>query len=83
MRCLRSIRWVDGELASGKVHKVNMDKTVDFCFAEACFAYRQMNIVGVSDDVKEYEIMKMKSILGSVKEMVRKTLENHGIEVME
>lgn len=73
----------DGELASGMVHKSNLDETVDFCFAEACFAYRQMNITGVSDDIKEYEIKAMKSILGSVKEMVRSTLENHGIEVME
>lgn len=73
----------DGELASGKVHKVNLDKTVDFCFAEASFAYRQMNITGVSDDIKEREIKTMKSILGSVKEMVRSALENHGIKVME
>ena len=73
----------DDELASGRVHKVNLDKAVDFCFAEACYAYRQMNIDGVSDDVKENEIKTMKSILGSVKDMVRSTLENHGIEVME
>ena len=73
----------DDELASGKVHKTNLDKTVDFCFAEACYAYRQMNIAGVSDDVKENEIKTMKFILGSVKEMVRSTLETHGIEVLE
>lgn len=73
----------DDELASGKVHKKNLDKAVDFCFAEACFAYRQMNIVGVSDDVKEHEIRTLKSMLGSVKEMVRSTLENHDIAVME
>lgn len=73
----------DDELVRGKVHKVNMDKTVDFCFAEACFTYRQTNIDGASDEVKEHEIKTMKSILGSVKEMVHSTLENHGIEVME
>ena len=73
----------DDELASGNVHKVNLDKTVDFCFAEACYTYRQMNIAGVSDDLKEHEIRTMKSMLGSVKKMVRKTLENQGVEVME
>lgn len=38
---------------------------------------------GLSDDFKEHKIKTMKSILGSVNEMVRKTLENHGIGVME
>ena len=73
----------DDELASGNVHKVNLDKTVDFCFAEACYTYRQMNIAGVSDDLKEHEIRAMKSMLGSVKDIVRSTLENRGIEVLE
>ncbi|MBQ6187235.1 MAG: hypothetical protein IJK49_04760 [Prevotella sp.] len=73
----------DNELAKGKVHKTNLYKTVDLCFAETCYAYRLMNIDGVSDDVKENEIKTMKSILGSVKETVRRTLENHGIEVMK
>ena len=41
-----------------------------------------MNIAGVSDDVKENEIKTMKFILGFVKEMVRSTLETHGIEVI-
>lgn len=72
----------DTELALGHVSKEHLDKAVDYCFSEACFAYRQMPMAGISDDTKENEIRNMKPLLDSVKEMIKILLENNGVEVV-
>ena len=73
----------DTELAQGKVSMENLDKAVDYCFSEASFAYRQMPIVGISDDTKENEIRNMKSLLCTLKKMIMTVLENNGVQVVK
>ena len=72
----------DIELAQGEVRKEHLDKAIDYCFSEVCFAYRQMPIAGISDDNKENEIKKLKPLLGSIKEAIKTILENNGVKVV-
>ena len=71
----------DRELTLGKVYREHLNKAVDFCFSEASVLYRQMQINGVSEQSKEEEIKKMKSMLGTVKDMVKNVLEKNGVVV--
>lgn len=71
----------DAELAQGKVNKEHLDKAVDYCFSEACVAYRCMPIAGISDVTKENEIRSMKPMLDPLKKSIQVVLENNGVVV--
>lgn len=73
---------MNDELNQGWVNKTNIDKTVDYCFAEASIVYRQQQ-VGISDDVKEKEIAQMKNYLDTIKDVVKKMLETQGVKVVD
>ena len=68
------------ELPQGKVHKKNIDKTIEFLFADMCVSFR--GLPGMTDEFKNNEIDKAKLHLGVLKEMVRKALVNKGVEVI-
>ena len=70
------------EIKQGLVHKENLDKFVDFCFSEASVAYRKMPISGLSEEDKDDEINKVKNMLGTIKIIVRKEIENSGVIVI-
>ena len=72
----------DEELKQGSVHRDNVDKAVDFCFAETCVMFRQLTIPGMDDVAKENEIGLMKSMLGDIKRQVQVILENGGVVIL-
>lgn len=69
----------DEELKQGSVHRDNVDKAVDFCFAETCVMFRQLTIPEMDDEEKEKAITHMKQILGDLKDKVRAILKERGV----
>lgn len=69
----------DQELAQGEVHKKNVDKAVDFCYEDICFAIRRSP--KWKDEEKERLISEGKTMTGAVKAMVYQILADKGIKV--
>lgn len=70
----------DQERSEGKVHKENLFKAVDFCFADACVTFRQMS--EFTDEEKECDIKEARLFLGKVKQMLLDYLVCNNIEVI-
>ena len=68
------------ELPQGKVHRKNVEKAVDFYFADMCASFR--NLPNLSDEEKEKEIKKAKQHLGILKEKVLEFLHSKNVEVI-
>lgn len=68
------------ELPQGKVHRKNVEKTIDFYFADMSVSFR--NLPNLSDDEKEKEIKKAKQQLGALKEKVLEFLRSKDVEVI-
>ena len=68
------------ELAQGKVHKKNVDKAIDFYFADMSVSFR--NLPNLSDDEKEKEIKNAKQHLGILKEKLLEILHSKNVEVI-
>ena len=72
----------DAELKQGCVHRDNVHKALDYCFAETCVMFRQLTIPGMDDEAKDNEIGLMRSMLGDIKKQVQAILENGGVIVL-
>lgn len=68
------------ELPQRKVHKKNVEKAIDFYFADMSVSFR--NLPNLSDDEKEKEIKKAKQHLGILKEKVLEFLHSKNVEVI-
>lgn len=70
----------DQERSEGKVHKENLFKAVDFCFADASVTFRQMP--EFTDEEKERDIKEAKLLLGKVKQLMLDYLASKNIEII-
>lgn len=68
------------ELPQGKVHRKNVEKAIDFYFADMSARFR--NLPNLSIEEKEIEIKKAKWHLGILKEKVFDFLHYKNIEVI-
>ena len=71
----------DQELMQGSVHMKNIDKAVDFCYADICVSIRQLP--GLNDEKKESMIQEGKQMKNQVKMTVERILENKGIDIIQ
>ena len=70
----------DHEITLGKVHKKNVDKSIDFIFSDICVTIRQFP--KMSDDYKEQLILTAKQQLVPFKETVIQMLANKEIQII-
>lgn len=70
----------DHEITLGKVHKKNVDKSIDFIFSDMCVTIRQLP--KMSSDYKDQLILTAKQQLVPFKEMVIQMLVNKGIQII-
>lgn len=71
----------DQELEQGIVHKENINKAIDYCFDNACSAYRIMS--GLTDEQKENDIKQAKMQLPSIKQTIYNILAIQKIDVIQ
>ena len=71
----------DKEVIHGKVHRENVEKAIDFCFADACASFRLLP--GFSDEQKEIEIRAAKSRIGVIKQTALNFLASKNIQIIQ
>lgn len=70
----------DEELSKGEVQKMNIDKSVEFCYADICVSIRQCS--KMQDDEKENLIQKGKELLPTIKGVVTQILLDKNIRII-
>ena len=70
----------DEELAHGEVHRKNISKAMDFCYADICVAIRRNPQLPV--EKKESLIQKGKELLPGFKEIVKQIHLDKGFKVV-
>lgn len=69
------------EVAQGIVHAENVDKTIDYCFAELCVCFRtQQN--SLSDTTKDFVINKVKEGLPQIRCIAHEILKSQGVHII-
>lgn len=71
----------DKELEQGIAHKENINKAIDYCFDNACSAYRM--IPGLTDEQKENDIKQVKIQLPSIRQTIYNILAVQKIDVIQ
>lgn len=71
---------IDQELAQVEMHKKNVDKAVDFCYEDICFAIRRS--LKWEDEEKERLVSEGKIMTGAVKATVYQILADKEIKVI-
>jgi len=71
----------DKEVIHGKVHRENVEKAIDFCFADACASFRLLP--GFADEQKEIEIRAAKSQIGVIKQTALNFLVSKNIQIIQ
>ncbi len=69
------------ELAEGRVHKENVEKAVDFYFADICVSFRALP--NLTDEEKDREIKAAKAHLSAIKQFVLNVLTNNNIVIIQ
>lgn len=70
------------EVAQEIVHAENVDKTIDYCFAEVCVVART-KLKNMSEQAKDAEINNAKLLLPEIKQYARKVLEGKGVKILD
>lgn len=70
----------DSEILRKRVHKENLSKAIEFCFAEASVKLRLYPLL--TDIEKENTIRSTKLSLNTIKEMICDILIKNGVEVI-
>ena len=69
------------EVIHGKVHRENVEKAIDFCFADACASFRLLP--GLANEQKETEIQAAKSQIGVIKQTALNILVKKNIQIIQ
>lgn len=69
------------ELVQGKVHKENVEKSVDFYFSDMCVSFRVLT--NLIDEEKDREIKAAKQHLSTIKQTVLNAIVNNNIVIIQ
>lgn len=71
----------DEELTKGEVQKKNIDKSVEFCYADICVAICQCPTM--QDDEKDSLLKKGKELLPTIKDVIIQILLDKDIKIID